>query len=74
MFIDRLCGGRTAHAADYGKIPGLPLAREFADTWWKTAMEFQPGNEYDLLHQFIQDMKLESWLVIQPLKNEDRKL
>ena len=64
--IDRMCGGRTAHAADYSRIPGLPLARELADGWFKAVVDFHSGDEYDLVRQFLQALRLDSWLEIKP--------
>ena len=66
IFIDQMCGGRTAYAADYARCPGLPLARELAETWQKAVMDFHPGDEYALVQQFIQALRLDSWLDIRP--------
>jgi len=74
IFVDRMSGGRTAHAAEYVRIPGSSLARELADGWLKATMDFHPGDEYDLVRQFVQALGLEPWLMIQPLKNGDKKL
>ena len=62
LFVDYMTHGRTAYAAEFGKISGMPLARELADEWRKAALEFQPGNEYDLLRQFIKTMGLGTWM------------
>ncbi len=62
IYIDRLCGVRTAFAADYGRSPGFPLARELADGWWKGSLAFHPGDEYDLVRQCAQALGIEAWL------------
>ena len=66
IFIDRMCGGRTAYAADYARIPGLPLALELADGWLKAVVDFHPGDEYDLVRQLVQALRLDAWLEIRP--------
>ena len=66
IFIDQMCGGRTAHAAEYARSPGLPLARELADGWLKASVDFHPGDEYDLVRQFLEALRLDSWLEITP--------
>src|ERR1035437_7343328 len=66
IFIDRMCGSRTVYAADYARIPGLPLARELADGWLKAVVDFHPGDEYDLVRRFVQALRLDSWLEIKP--------
>ena len=64
--IDKMCGGRTAHATEYARSPGLPLARELADGWLKAVVDFHPGDEYDLVRQFLQALRLNFWLEINP--------
>ena len=66
IFVDRLFGGRTDYAADYSRIHGLALARELADGWRKAAEDFHPGDEYDLVRQFVKALRLELWLDIKP--------
>ena len=66
IFVDRMSGGRTAHAADYAQVPGFSLARELADGWHKATMDSQPGDEYDLVRQFVQALRLDLWLAIRP--------
>ena len=68
MFIDRMCGGRTAYAESYARIPGLPMARELADGWLKAAADLHPGDEYDLIRQFVQALRLDSWLEIRAVQ------
>jgi len=67
IFIDRICGGRTSYAADYARVSGLPLSRELADGWLKAAVDFHAGDEYDLVRQFVQALRLDAWLEIKPL-------
>ena len=48
------------------RIPGLPLARELADSWQKAVKDFHPGDESALMQQFVQALRLDSWLEIKP--------
>ena len=66
IFVDRMSCGRTDYAADYSRIHGLALARELADGWRKAADDFHPGDEYDLVRQFVKALRLELWLDIKP--------
>ena len=47
-------------------MPGFPLARELADGWQKASMDFHLGDEYALVRQFVQALRLDSWLRITP--------
>ena len=62
IFIDRMCGGRTAYAEDYVGSPAFPLARKLAESWHKAFMDFHPGDEYVLVRQFFQALGLGAWL------------
>ena len=66
IFIDRMCSGSTDYASDYLRVPGLVLAREIADGWFKAAEDFHPGDEYVLVRKFVKDLRLDSWLEIKP--------
>ncbi|MFC1461670.1 tetratricopeptide repeat protein [Verrucomicrobiota bacterium] len=66
LFVDSMTHGRTAYAAEFRKIPGMPLAREFADGWQKAAVAFQPGEQYDLLRAFVKAFRLNAWIEIRP--------
>jgi tetratricopeptide (TPR) repeat protein len=66
IFIDGMCAGRTAYAADYARSPGFPMARELAESWQQASMDFHPGDEYALARQFVQALRLDSWLRIAP--------
>ncbi len=64
LFIDKMCGGRTAYAAEYARCEGLPLARELAEAWQTVAMNIRPGDEYGLVRQFVEAMRLDAWMGI----------
>ena len=67
IFIDRLNRNASSYASDYAGIPGLPLSREFADGWLNSIKDFKPGDEYELVRQFVQALRLDGWLEIKPV-------
>jgi hypothetical protein len=42
------------------------MARELAESWQQASMDFHPGDEYALARQFVQALRLDSWLRIAP--------
>lgn len=67
IFIDRMNRNASSYASDYAGIPGLPLSREFVDGWLNAVKDFKTGDEYELVRQFVQALRLEGWLEIKPL-------
>jgi tetratricopeptide (TPR) repeat protein len=66
IFTDKVNRNASSYASDYASIPGLPLSREFADGWLNALKTFKPGDEYELVRQFVQALRLEGWLEMKP--------
>jgi|GEM_PF-833262 len=67
IFIDKVNRNASAYASDYSCISGLPLSREFADGWLNAVKDFKSGDEYELVRQFVQVLRLDGWLEMKPL-------
>ena len=66
IFIDKLNRNASSYASDYAFISGITLSRELADGWLKAVKTFKPGDEYELVRQFVQALGLEGWLEMKP--------
>ena len=67
LFTDFLFNNATAHAEPYHGSHVYSTGRRLFDLWKSAHPTFDPGDEYDLVDQFAQALKLERWYGWQPV-------
>jgi len=73
LFTDHLLGS-TDYAADYASTPQMRAGRQLFGLWQEIILDYQPGDEYDLVDEFATILKLRSfydWQIDEPLPIEE---
>lgn len=73
LFTDHLLGS-TDYAADYASTPQMRAGRQLFGLWQEMILDYQPGDEYDLVDEFATILKLRSfydWQIDEPLPIEE---
>jgi hypothetical protein len=61
MFIDHLWQGRTNYAAAYADTRYYREGKKLFQFWLDAMPSFQPGDEYDLVDQVAESLKVSDW-------------
>jgi tetratricopeptide (TPR) repeat protein len=61
LFVDFLYKGRTEYAAPYKTSEIFKTGKQFFDIWKRRIDSFKPGDEYEIVDEYAQLLKLQKW-------------
>ena len=61
LFVDHLYAGRTAYAEPYRQHTIFDTGQRLFRLWQDATRDFHPGDEYDLVDEYAQVLRLQRW-------------